>query len=110
MIVSQQSTTLVQAEITWLSLGEFSEVSGLSANQIEALVELGVLSPSGTSAREWLFNHQCMALARRLRRLQQDLDLDLDLHALALGYRLLERISELENQLCRERAERLSNP
>ena len=105
--MSQKSISIVQAEITWLSLGEFTEISGLSSAQVQELVELGVLSPSGASAREWLFNHQSMALARRLRRLQQDLDLDLDLQALALGYRLLERITELENQLCRERASQL---
>jgi hypothetical protein len=34
-----------------------------------------------------------MALARRLRRLREDLDLDLDQQALALGFRRLERIN-----------------
>lgn len=106
--MSQITSHVLQAEITWLSLGEFAQVSGLTADQIQELVELGILAPSGASAHEWLFNHQAMALARRLRRLQEDLDLELDLHALALGFRLLERINELEGQLCRERATRLS--
>ena len=105
--MSQLTHHVVQAEITWLSLGEFAQVSGLSAEQIQELVELGILAPSGASAHDWLFNHQAMALARRLRRLREDLDLELDLQALALGFRLLERINELEGQLCRERANRL---
>lgn len=105
--MSQLTPLVVQAEITWLSLGEFAQVSGLSAEQIQELVELGILAPSGASAHDWLFSHQAMALARRLRRLQEDLDLELDLQALALGFRLLERINELEGQLCRERANRL---
>jgi len=104
--MSQLTPNVVQAEITWLSLGEFAQVSGLSAEQIQELVELGILAPSGASAHDWLFNHQAMALARRLRRLREDLDLELDLQALALGFRLLERINELEGQLCRERANR----
>ena len=94
----QSSNSILQAEITWLSLSEFTEVSGLSPVQVRELVEIGILSPSGASAGEWLFNQHAMATARRLRRLREDLDLTLDLHALALGFSLLERISELETQ------------
>jgi chaperone modulatory protein CbpM len=104
--MTQSSKQVLQAEIAWLTLAEFSEVSGLSSAQVRELVEIGVLAPSGTSAQEWHFNHRAMTLARRLRRLQEDLDIDLDLQAVALGYRLLERISELESQLCREQAAR----
>lgn len=104
--MTQPSNSVLQAEITWLSLHEFTEVSGLSSVQVRELVEIGILSPSGASAGEWLFNPHAMAVARRLRRLREDLDLSLDLHALALGFSLLERISELEHQLCRERASR----
>jgi hypothetical protein len=42
-----------------------------------------------------------------MRRLRDDLDLTLDLQALALGFRLLERISELESELARQRAQQL---
>ena len=104
--MTQSSNHVLQAEIAWLTLAEFSEVSGLTSAQVRELVEIGVLAPSGASAQEWHFNHRAMALARRLRRLQEDLDLDLDLHAVALGYRLLERISDLESQLCRAQAAR----
>lgn len=104
--MTQSANTIPQAEITRLSLREFTEISGLSSVQIRELVEIGILSPSGASAGEWLFNQHAMAMARRLRRLREDLDLSLDLHALALGFSLLDRICELENQLCRERASR----
>lgn len=100
------SDSIIQAEITWLTFSEFSEVSGLSSDQVHDLVEMGILAPSGAKPMDWLFNDQCMTLIRLLRRLQADLDLELDLHALALSYRLLERISELETLLSQERAAR----
>jgi DNA-binding transcriptional MerR regulator len=103
----QQDTSIVQADIAWLSITEFSEISGLTPEQVQELVDLGVLAPSGTAAADWLFNHQTMTLARRMRRLRDDLDLTLDLQALALGFRLLERISELESELARQRAQQL---
>lgn len=100
------SDNIIQAEMTWLTCTEFSEVSGLSSDQVHELVEMGILAPSGTTSRDWLFNGQCMTLMRLIRRLQAELDLELDLHALALSYRLLERISELESLLSEERAAR----
>lgn len=102
--MTQYVNSVLQAEIAWLSLTEFTEVSGLDAVQVRELVDMGILSPGCSGSGDWSFNPQTMVLARRLRRLRQDLDLDLDLQALALGYRLLERIAELEAQLCRARA------
>ena len=104
--MTTQTTTLIQAEITTLTLLEFTEVSGLTHIQIQELVETGVLNPTGQDASGWLFNQQAMSLAQRLRRIQTDLELDLDPHALALGFRLLERITELETLLSQERASR----
>ena len=105
--MAHPSDSIIQAEITWLTFTEFSEVSGLSLEQVHELVEMGILAPSGARPIDWLFNCQSMTLIRLLRRLQTDLDIDLDLHALALSYRLLERISELEALLSQERAARL---
>ena len=50
-----------------------------------------------------------MTLARRLRRIREDLELDLDVHALALGFRLLERINELELALSRSQVAQLQD-
>ena len=99
------NSTIIEAEITRLTLAEFSSVSGLSVLEVEELVELGVLVPEGGSLSEWSFPEHSTQLFRRIRRLQQDFELSLDLHALALGYRLLERIQDLEETLKAERAQ-----
>ncbi len=101
-------SNIIDAEITQLTLTEFSQASGLSAADVLELVELGVLIPEGASAVDWLFSEQSTQLIGRLRRLQQDFELSLDLHALALGYRLLERIQDLEHALHVERLHRSS--
>lgn len=97
------NSNIIDAEITRLTLTEFSRISGLSAADVLELVELGVLMPEGASATDWSFSERSTQLIGRLRRLQQDFELSLDLHALALGYRLLERIQDLEQALQIER-------
>ena len=104
--MSEQMTT-VQA--TWLSVSEFTQVAGLDTPQVVSLVEIGVLKPAGQSLQDWAFDNEAMALARRLRHLREDLELDLDVHALALGFRLLERISELECALNLEKVSQLKD-
>ena len=94
--MTEQITTL---EATWLSVSEFTQVAGLNQTDVVSLVEVGVLKPVGQSLGDWSFDSETMTLARRLRRIREDLELDLDVHALALGFRLLERISELESAL-----------
>ena len=96
--MTEQITTL---EATWLSVSEFTQVAGLRQTDVVALVEVGVLKPIGQTQSDWSFDSEAMTLARRLRRIREDLELDLDVHALALGFRLLERISELESALNR---------
>ncbi|MBU3657282.1 MAG: hypothetical protein FGM35_04520 [Rhodocyclaceae bacterium] len=98
MTMTEQITTL---EATWLSVSEFTQVAGLRQTDVVALVEVGVLKPIGQTQSDWSFDSEAMTLARRLRRIREDLELDLDVHALALGFRLLERISELESALNR---------
>ena len=94
-------------EATWLSVSEFTQVAGLNQMEVVSLVEVGVLKPIGQSQKEWAFDSEAMMLARRMRRIREDLELDLDVHALALGFRLLERISELESALNRAQVAQL---
>lgn len=86
-------------ESTWLSIQDFSQVAGLRQTEVVSLVEIGIFRPAGQSQQDWSFDSEAMTLARRLRRIREDLELDLDVHALALGFRLLERITELESAL-----------
>lgn len=104
--MTEHITTL---EATWLSVSEFTQVAGLKQTDVVSLVEVGVLKPVGRSLSDWVFDSEAMTLARRLRRLRDDLELDLDVHALALGFRLLERISELESALNRAQVAQLQD-
>ena len=104
--MTQHITTL---EATWLSVSEFTQVAGLQQTDVIALVEVGVLKPVGQSLNDWTFDSEAMTLARRLRRIREDLELDLDVHALALGFRLLERITELESALSRAHVAQLQD-
>lgn len=104
--MTEQINTL---EATWLSVTEFTQVAGLSQGDVVALVEVGVLKPLGHSVIDWSFDDAAMTLARRLRRIREDLELNLDVHALALGFRLLERIAELESALNRSKIQQLQD-
>lgn len=104
--MTEQITTL---ETTWLSVSEFTQVAGLQQTDVVSLVEVGVLKPIGRTQTDWSFDSEAMALARRLRHIREDLELDLDVHALALGFRLLERISELESALGRAQVAQLQD-
>ena len=104
--MTEQITTL---EATWLSVSEFTQVAGLRQTDVVALVEVGVLKPIGQTQSDWSFDSEAMTLARRLRRIREDLELDLDVHALALGFRLLERINELELALSRSQVAQLQD-
>lgn len=105
--MTEQITTF---QATWLSVSEFTQVAGLPQADIIALVEVGVLKPTGQGVNDWFFDSEAMTLARRLRRIREDLELDLDVHALALGFRLLERITELEAALRKTQAAQLQDP
>lgn len=104
--MTEQITTL---ETTWLSVNEFTQVAGLQQTDVVSLVEVGVLKPTGRTQNDWSFDSEAMTLARRLRRIREDLELDLDVHALALGFRLLERINELELALSRSQVAQLQD-
>ncbi len=104
--MTEQITTF---EASWLSVTEFTQVAGLSQGDVVSLVEVGVLKPSGHSVHDWSFDNEAMNLACRLRRIREDLELNLDVHALALGFRLLERINELETALNRANIQQLQD-
>ena len=106
LAMTEQITTL---EATWLSVTEFTQVAGITQGEVVELVEVGVLKPLGRSVNDWSFDSEAMTLARRLRRIREDLELHLDVHALALGFRLLERISELESSLNRAQIQQLQD-
>ena len=73
------------------------EVSGLSKQELNDLIDTGVIEPAQESSRTTLFQSQCIVLARRARRLRDDFELDMS--GVSLALKLLERIDELESRL-----------
>lgn len=92
-------------EVLWLdahqalSLTQVAELTGLSATELEYLVECEALLPlaAAADASGARFSAQCIAIARRASRLRDDFDLDAG--AVALLLQLLQRIDDLEAEV-----------
>ena len=88
-----------------LSIGQLVELSGLSEDELRALVECGALSPRDESATSWTFSAHCIVVARTAYRLREDFALE-DSHSLAVVLRFAQRIDMLERELRELRARR----
>lgn len=80
-----------------LTAEELAQASGLSREDIQALVDLGVLEPQEAAGQGMVFAARTLTVTRTARRLKHDFELDATGLALALSY--LERIEELEQEL-----------
>lgn len=101
--MNEQSITPI-AENLWLSEHSFcriehlAEVSGLSIDDIEDLIDTGVLEPAPDEVQPARsFAVSCIVTVKTARRLRDDFQLDR--HGLALALRLMQRISALETRL-----------
>jgi chaperone modulatory protein CbpM len=81
-----------------LSIAQLIERSGLSEDELRALVECGALSPRDVSASSWTFSGHCIVVARTAYRLRRDFALE-DAHSLAVVLRFAQRIDILEREL-----------
>lgn len=100
MAKSEQQVVLtgeVLEEDHEITLVQLCLTCGVEAEMVEALVEHGILDPSGKRGAHWSFRAAHIRRARTAVRLQRDLDVNLPGAALALE--LLERINELEARL-----------
>ena len=86
-----------------LSIAQLIERSGLSEDELRALVECGALSPRDLSAPSWTFSAHCIVVARTACRLRRDFALE-DAHSLAIVLRFAQRIDILERELRAVRA------
>jgi chaperone modulatory protein CbpM len=93
-----------------LTLMELVELSGLSVQELQHLVDCEALLPvaavdpaAGFSAADTRFSQNCLDLVRAASRLRNDFELDAN--GLALALRLLTRIRELEAELRELRAQ-----
>lgn len=91
------------AEIGWLDAREtltaveLSHACGMSAAELDELVEYGALNAIRRNESERVFSAECVVTLRAAGRLRRDFDLDLFAVAILLGY--LNRIEELEREV-----------
>ena len=96
-------------EVRWLdaretvTVPELSRVCGLSAAELDELVEYGALTPLQRGPAERAFSAEWVVPLRTAGRLRQDFDLDLFAVAILLGY--LNRIEDLEREVKSLRAQ-----
>ena len=86
------------------SVTELVELSGLSIQELQHLVDCEALLPvtvvepaANLGVSQARFSAECLALARAASRLRNDFDLDEN--GLVLTWRLIHRIRELESEL-----------
>jgi hypothetical protein len=96
-------------EFLWLtddnefSAAELAELSGISAAELDELVEYGAVTPVNPDVSPWTFNGRCLLTIRTACRLR--VSFDLEPHGVALIVSLLDRIHGLESQLDSLRAQ-----
>ena len=96
----EATTALLLDDTGTLTVADLVEQSGLSADELQVLVDCGALEPRDRAGTSWHFSTHCVVTARTARRLRDDLALD-DTHALAIVLRFMQRIEALERELRR---------
>lgn len=74
-----------------------AEVSGLSTDEIEDLVSIGLIAPAYDAVRPPAFGLCCVLTVKTARRLRDDFQLDR--HGVALALTLVQQIRELRAEL-----------
>lgn len=74
-----------------------AEVSGLSTDEIEDLVSIGLIAPADDAVRPPAFALCCVLTVKTARRLRDDFQLDR--HGVALALTLVQQIRELRAEL-----------
>lgn len=92
---------LLEAAEGLLTLADLVRLSGLEAEVVRNLVEMGAFEPVPGKGADWAFEARCAVLARSAGRLHRDLGLDAAGIAVAIAYQ--ERIASLERELQRLR-------
>lgn len=102
-MTTETGTSAWLDETRELSIVQLQELSGLSAHELQELVDCGALRPLDDTAAPLLFASQCLLTVRTATRLRRSFELEP--HGLALAISLLERIRDLETQLDQARAQ-----
>ena len=81
-----------------LSFGELIELSGLSEMELRELIDCGLIEPVADTLAQESFRAECLVVIHRARRLRNDFELNAQ--GLALVVTLLERVHDLQTQVC----------
>ncbi len=92
---------------TSLYLHDTCHALGIPAEEVIAIVALGIVAPAGDSPDTWEFDLQMLSTARRAQRLQRDLHLDWEAVALVLDLLHERERLQQENTLLRRQLQRL---
>jgi chaperone modulatory protein CbpM len=90
-------------EVGWLdaretvTVPELARACGLSAAELDELIEYGALAPLGGNEADRVFSAEWVVPLRTASRLRQVFDLDLFAVAMLLGY--INRIEDLEREV-----------
>lgn len=80
-----------------VTLAELCEACAVHAGAVEAMVEEGIVAPTGGGQTRWRFSRSSVVRVRTVLRIQRDLHVNLAGAALAIE--LLERIEKLSARL-----------
>ncbi|MDQ4429657.1 chaperone modulator CbpM [Yokenella regensburgei] len=85
---------------------EFCVHTGVSEEELNEIVGLGVIEPSQNQAERWLFDDRAVNIVHRALRLRRELELDWP--GIAVAMTLLEENAQLvkENRLLHQRLAR----
>jgi chaperone modulatory protein CbpM len=83
-------------ETTEITLVELCQSCAVDAGLVEAMIEEGILEPTGKRGTEWCFSYISVKRTRTVVRLQRDLGVNLAGAALAIE--LLERLERLQRK------------
>ena len=97
MIEKTILTGIVVDESVEFTLGELSHACGMPAEWLLALVDEGVIEPSGGNPTQWRFGGVCLRRVRIVQRLECDLGVNLAGAALVLE--LLEEVEDLRRRV-----------
>lgn len=90
-------TGIIVEDNVVFTLEELSAACGKPAEWILALVDEGVIEPTGSDQGHWKFSGYCLRRVRVVQHLQADLGVNLAGAALALD--LLEEVEDLRNRI-----------
>ncbi|MEO6276777.1 chaperone modulator CbpM [Roseateles sp.] len=89
------ASAVVEEQVAF-DLPALCRASGADAAQLQALVEEGLLHPTGRGPIDWQFSGEALARTRKVLRLAHELDLGL--HGAAVVLALLAEIERLRSR------------